>query len=144
MIACQIAHFCAPTSDSSTFNSVSVKFFFFPILRSLFYLFWSCRERNRRCRAHLNTICIWTWTGRSRVLQHVHSIPRWLGCTKEMCLDSCIRTDSYMWGLMYKDLHGFPTETWRMLKPKCPPKNYSDVWICTLIKWKCFLLTLEM
>jgi len=29
-------------------------------------------------------------------------------------------------GLMYKDLRGFPTETWRTLKPKCPP-TYKNV-----------------
>ena len=30
------------------------------------------------------------------------------------------------WGLMYKDLRGFPTETWRTLKPKCPP-TYKNI-----------------
>ena len=29
-------------------------------------------------------------------------------------------------GLMYKDLRGFPTETWRTLKPKCPP-TYKNI-----------------
>ena len=29
------------------------------------------------------------------------------------------------WGLMYKDLRGFCTETWRTLKPKCPPTYKS-------------------
>ena len=31
-----------------------------------------------------------------------------------------------IWGLMYKDLRGFPTETWRTLKPKCPP-TYKNI-----------------
>ena len=29
-------------------------------------------------------------------------------------------------GLMYKDMRGFPTETWRTLKPKCPP-TYKNI-----------------
>ena len=29
-------------------------------------------------------------------------------------------------GLMYKDLRGFPTETLRTLKPKCPP-TYKNI-----------------
>ena len=56
--------------------------------------------RNRSCRANLNMICICklgAWKGRGRVFPHVLSIPRWLGCTKEMCLDPWVSTDSYIW-----------------------------------------------
>jgi len=30
---------------------------------------------------------------------------------------------------MYKDLHGFPTETWHTLKPKYPP-TYKNMYQC--------------
>ena len=30
-----------------------------------------------------------------------------------------------VWGLMYKDLRGFPTETLRTLKPRCPPTHIN-------------------
>ena len=29
---------------------------------------------------------------------------------------------------MYKDLRGFPTETWCTLKPKCPPLH-KNIWM---------------
>ena len=32
------------------------------------------------------------------------------------------------WDVMYKDLHGFPTETWRTLKPKSPP-THKNIWM---------------
>ena len=56
----------------------------------------------------------------------------WLSCRwhrqfgKDWLLLQIPKKDS--WGLMYKDLRGFHTETWRTLKPKCPPT--SDVSMC--------------
>ena len=47
-------------------------------------------------------------------------------------------TDTLTRGLMYKDLRGFPTETWHTLKPKCPPthKNRAIVRVRSFIRLK--------
>ena len=34
---------------------------------------------------------------------------------------------------MYKDLGGFPTETWHTLKPRCPP-THKNIWMYETVR----------